>query len=78
MTPTIGRIVHFRPADGDTAARNNYSDSAAEVILPAIITRVWSDTCVNLTIFPDNAAPFTRTSVTFGEAKFGWEWPPRA
>jgi hypothetical protein len=30
---------------------------------PAMITRVWSDNCVNLVVFPDANAPFTATSV---------------
>ena len=45
-TPTVGRIVHYaldlggaRPAD----------------TRPAIIVRVWSDTCVQLQVFTDGA-----------------------
>ena len=44
MKPTIGRIVHV-PVDPRV---NNGADTA-----PAVITRVWSDTCVNLRIFHD-------------------------
>ena len=46
MKPTIGRIVHFvqnKPA--------GYGEGL--VHLPAIITAVWSDTCVNLQVFTD-------------------------
>jgi hypothetical protein len=45
MTPTIGRIVHVL-VDPKT---NNGSDVA-----PAIITRAWSGTCVNLRVLRDN------------------------
>lgn len=49
MKPTIGRIVHYvqekpasyQPKDGPNVLVN----------LPAIITAVWSDTCVNLQVF---------------------------
>ncbi len=51
MKPTIGRIVHFvqekpiafQPRDGTQVV----------VHLPAIITAVWGDTCVNLLVFTD-------------------------
>ena len=43
--PAIGRIVHV-VVDPKT---NNGSDVA-----PAMITRVWSDTCVNLRVIRDN------------------------
>jgi len=64
MKPSIGRIVHF------------YTDDRHE---PAIITRVWSDTCVNLKVLPDCAAPFDQTSVCLNDASSSswWSWPPR-
>jgi hypothetical protein len=46
MTPTVGRIVHVLV---DPKA-NNGSDVA-----PAIITRVWNDSGVNLRVLRDNA-----------------------
>jgi hypothetical protein len=54
--PSLGRIVLFRsePANGV----NEH---------PAIITRVWSDTCVNLTVFLDAGAPFIATSAMQNE-----------
>lgn len=42
--PTVGRIVHVLTDPGT----NNGSDVA-----PAMITRVWSDTCVNLRLIRD-------------------------
>ena len=46
MTPTVGRIVHVL-VDPKV---NNGSDVA-----PAIITRVWNDTGVNVRVLRDNA-----------------------
>lgn len=68
--PTVGRIVHVAM----DPKRNNGSDFA-----PAIITRVWSRTCVNVTIFPDAADPFMKTSRTMREpgqtTEHEWFWP---
>lgn len=76
--PSIARMV-IVPMDPN---RNNGADEA-----PAIITRVWSDTYVNVKILSDsNDAPEWRTSVTLVEEKpdmlvsgtmlLAW-WPPR-
>jgi hypothetical protein len=54
MKPSVGRIVLVF-ADPKL---NNGADEA-----PAIITRVFSDTCVNVTVFPDATTPYPRTSV---------------
>jgi hypothetical protein len=53
--PAVGRIVHvlMRPSE------NNGSDTA-----PAIITRVWSDTCVNVRVLADSDAVAWHTSVS--------------
>lgn len=45
MKPTIGRIVHVN-------VTREESGEALE-LRPAIITRVWSNTCVNLQVFLD-------------------------
>ncbi len=83
MKPTIGRIVHFvqrKPA--------GYGDVL--VIIPAIITAVWGDTCVNLQVFTDgtnsdeqNMAPVKWiTSATLDESTEpqprSWHWPEKA
>jgi len=54
ITPTIGRIVWYYPA--------GYADRPP---LAAIVTCVWSDTCVNLAIFDrnGNAMPNPPTSI---------------
>ena len=76
MTPTIGRIVLFKSKDV-----KELGNHAEEV--PAIITRVWSENCVNLTVFRDFAEPLLQTSVTYAEdldasgQHSAWRWPPR-
>jgi hypothetical protein len=87
MTPSLGRIVLVH-----TAEKYNGCDTH-----PAIINRVWGDndpaaargaySCVNLTVFPDCASPFSMTSVQLfeteeeardsGSRHIAW-WPARA
>lgn len=70
--PSVGRIVLFR-----SELSNGIREHAA------IITRVWSPTCVNLTIFPDFGAVLLKTSVNQNEdpadttQELAWRWPPR-
>lgn len=70
MKPSLGRIVIHRGISSNGATEH-----------PAMITRVWSDTCVNLTVFPDFGAPVLRTSQTLltdpAQPQEGWFWPPR-
>jgi hypothetical protein len=72
MTPSLGRIVLFR---------SELSNGSQEH--PAVVNRVWSDTCVNLTVFPDCGQPISKTSVVQnedlvdGNQSFAWRWPPR-
>lgn len=70
MNPSIGRIVH-------------YWFSGASTPVPAVITKVWSDTCVNLGVFGSGYSEVT--SVARGEidasgaqpsSRF-WDWPPK-
>lgn len=70
--PTVGRIVHYFP-DQDTANP-----------LAAIVTRVWSPTCVNLQVFEDGSSPSrvkdATTSVQLRDEsnkKNVWDWPAR-
>lgn len=55
MKPSPGRIVLITGA----AAVSNGATEA-----PAMITRVWNDTMVNLIVFPDAAQPVVLTSVS--------------
>jgi hypothetical protein len=80
MKPSIGRIVHvlIEPAI------NNGTDVAA-----AVITRVWSDDMVNVTVLPDCGQPLYKSSIPLcanradaddrgGEQRYAAFWPPRA
>jgi hypothetical protein len=82
ITPTIGRVVLFRSSDLELTG------GAPEV--PALITRVWSDDCVNLQVLRDGhgATPIGVTSVCYAElpelvdgadqyeAGRAWRWMP--
>jgi hypothetical protein len=64
--PSIGRIVIFTLDDVQSAA---------------MITKVHSDTCVNLRVFPDRGPIIERTSVVIDDAHRRlnprWSWPER-
>lgn len=64
-TITVGRIVHYRYHDGQD--------------IPAIVTKVWNQTTVNLTLFPDHfsANPAWVESVLEGTGEGTWHWPAR-
>lgn len=71
MTPTIGRIVLYRGP--------LLTNGAPEA--PAIVTRVWSDTCVNITVFRDYGTPEIVASVpldadkaTDAKVSHTWRW----
>lgn len=79
--PSVGRIVFFYPAEGDKLL--NLNSAACH---PAIITRVWTDEMVNLTVLPDGEiegqSSFRRTSVRLDSNDTSksahWSWPPRS
>lgn len=81
VTPTIGRIVHYNPSANEGLARIGTETGSQP--LAAIITGVWSDSCVNLAVFDANGAAHCRTSVLLvqGDAQCpdaGFAaWPPR-
>ena len=65
---SIGRIVIFTDENS--------------VKLPAIVTKVWNDDCVNLWVFPNGSevggAGITKTSVikkTLHPQARAWDWP---
>jgi hypothetical protein len=67
--PSVGRIVLYSRLDSNGRTEH-----------PAIITNVFSDTTVNVTVFPD-VAPMSqsRTSVVYNDTpgNHTWRWPPR-
>lgn len=71
--PSIGRIVIYRTS----------TDAQQDCCYPAIITRVWTDECVNLEVFGDESGPLGEpqgrfpTSVAYGTERRQWSWPPR-
>lgn len=86
MKPTIGRIVHF--VQEKPASYQPKEGPRNMVHLPAIITAVWGDTCVNLQVFTDgtnsdesNMSPVKWiTSATLDETATNprsWHWPER-
>jgi hypothetical protein len=69
--PTVGRIVHYVPLAGERS--HNHTQCFA-----ALVTHVWSDTCVSLAVFNENGAPLhAKTSIMLTEvAQPGQcEWP---
>lgn len=89
--PSIGRIVHYY--EGDWEAPDGYPKDASwrgtngTRWHPAIITRVFSEGCVNLQIFFDAAPARVKTSMgrlpaeVFADGMHctnsGWVWPER-
>lgn len=76
IKPSIGRIVWFQPSKSEDQP---FRDQP----LAAIVTYVWGDQMVNLTVFDQAGAPFSATSVKLlqdDEEKpvFGYfaEWMP--
>jgi len=57
ITPTVGRIVHYYPGSGDAM---NFVPGKP---VAAIITHVWSGSCVNLSIFDMDGRQFAAISV---------------
>lgn len=56
--PTVGRVVLFHPGSGFSGC-----SAGAGIPLPALVARVWSDTCINVGGFDANGEPFAATSV---------------
>lgn len=61
--PSKGRVVFFNDEEGEQ--------------YPAIITKVWSDTLVNLNVFADTKGVLIKTSVPQGATGSTWQWPSR-
>ena len=71
QTPSVGRIVHvkFRPAPGERQGA---------ILEPAVITRVWSDYCVNVRTLGEGPQVIL-TSLSHGDVQAledgRWAWP---
>lgn len=82
MKPSIGRIVHY-------VAKRPFPNGQSETVhVPAIITAVWTDTCVNLQVFSDGtnshangvstAWETSRTLDGSATPQVGtWHWPEK-
>ena len=78
MRPTMCRIVIYCQGRNEQAFNGSREH-------PAIVNAVFGAQedpfpAINLTVFPDGAAPFSRSSVphvgrTGGEGMAGWRWP---
>lgn len=58
IKPTVGRIVWYWPGATDPGIDNG------DQPLAAIVTHVWSDSCINLSAFGQDGTPHGRKSVT--------------
>lgn len=61
IKPTVGRVVWFYPPAN--AQEGGFARPDEGQPLAAIVTRVWSDRMLNLTVFDANGVPHGRTSV---------------
>lgn len=61
IQPTVGRIVWFYPSTN--CAEAGFVHHEPTKPLAAIVTHVWSDRMVNLTVFDSNGTPHGKTSV---------------
>ncbi|MBT2508808.1 hypothetical protein J7I98_23560 [Streptomyces sp. ISL-98] len=75
MKPSVGRIVLVSM---DPAMNNGAG------VAPAVITRVWDDTTVNVHVLPDGHVTEWQTSATYVDSLdeetgglYRWTWPPR-
>lgn len=57
ISPTVGRVVWYRPALSDPIVNHGSQP------LAAIVAYVWSDSMVNLAVFDHNGQSHSRTSV---------------
>lgn len=60
ISPTVGRIVWYRPAQGFDTAMTVYDWLKP---LAATVAYVWSDTCVNLSVVDHAGVVHQKTSV---------------
>ena len=61
LNPTVGRVVYYNTGVN---------------ILAAIISWVWSDTCVNLMVIDPYGNTSGKTRVYNGQGPYEWDWMP--
>lgn len=61
--PSIGRVVLVNHGTADPCV--------------AFISKVWSDTCVNLIVFAEGGSYSSQISASMGAEIGQWSWPPR-
>lgn len=77
IKPTVGRVVWYRVASHEAA--NGMEVYDLNNPMTALITYVWSDTCVNLAVFDHAGRPHMRTSTPINQSAGtpAWaEWMP--
>lgn len=62
--PYVGETILFTANPDDTVAHSNHNKDE----IPAIVTRVWSEMCINCKIIPDCGPMQDRTSVVHQSA----------
>lgn len=74
-TATVGRIVQYVPPSTDHPTSNNDAQ-----VVPAIVTRVWSNNVLNLTVFADarDAVPVTSVPHSANGEPGTWHWHEEA
>ena len=74
MNPSVGRIVHYFTPRYSVIE----SEALEPELVPAIITKVHTPTCVNLAILGHPGFGDDIRSSDLGEGEPGtWCWPPR-
>ena len=68
IKPTVGRMVYFK-------TRGSADGVYPPMDFAAIITRVHTDSCVNLVTFGDSGMRFEH-SVNYGDKPGQWDWMP--
>lgn len=78
MKPTIGRIVIYRFTDQEKELKDGKSPVNGADEAPAMVVRVWGESCVNLKVILDGEGTLWATSRNNGEGSGNWRWPERA
>lgn len=75
MKPTIGRIVIYKTTEAEQEKMRITPNCNVAEELPAIITEVHSDECVNLKVITDGELDIWVTSAVKGNEPMNWDFP---